>query len=282
VPGVPPVRRPRFARRRRRPAVLVAAIALIAAVVVVVIVLSSGGPPPTGYDVSYPQCSGSYPSNPLWAIVGVNGGIASNTNKCLNSELSWARTTPGQRRPQQDSVSFYIDTGNPGAHQVATWPSGGTAPVYGKCNGKLTNSCSYLYGEQRAAASFRLAAASSASEAKTAAWWLDVELEESWAGTYALNIAALQGFVAGIHNSGATGSIGIYSTSAQWKEITGLTAQTTTAAFKLQLTDWVAGGATTTLSEARANCADGGFTGVDPTLAQYGFDNFDADLRCGS
>jgi hypothetical protein len=35
-------------------------------------------------------------------------------------------------------------------------------------------------------------------------WWLAVELMASWAGTYQLNIAALQGFIAGLHNAGAT------------------------------------------------------------------------------
>ena len=105
----------------------------------------------------------------------------------------------------------------------------------------LTNACSYLYGEQRAAHSYRLVAALDPVAAKTAPWWLDVELTASWAGTYQLNIAALQGFIAGLHNAGATGPIGIYSTSAQWKDITGLTAQTTPTAFNGQLPDWVAG-----------------------------------------
>src|SRR6478736_424496 len=63
----------------------------------------------------------------------------------------------------------------------------------------------------------------------------------SWAGTYQLNVAALQGFIAGLHNAGASGPIGIYSTSAQWHEITGLTAQTTKTAFNALLPDWVAG-----------------------------------------
>src|SRR6202000_1111728 len=112
-------------------------------------------------------------------------------------------------------------------------------PTYGSCNGLLTNSCSYLYGEQRAAYSYGLAAAADPTAAKTAPWWLDVELGLSWAGTYPLNVAALQGYVAGLKNAGATGPIGVYSTSAQWQEITGLNAQTTSKTFKTQLPDWI-------------------------------------------
>src|ERR1700724_1565680 len=101
----------------------------------------------------------------------------------------------------------------------------------------------------------------------------------SWAGTYQLNVAALQGFIAGLHNAGAIGPIGIYSTSAQWKDITGLTAQTTPTAFNGQLPDWVAG-TDATLAQAQQNCASGGFTGVAPNLAQYRIGPHDAHLRC--
>jgi hypothetical protein len=258
----------------------VVALLLIGAVVLVIAV-SGGSSPPAGYDISYPQCSGSYPSGVVFGIVGVNGGVASNANSCISGELRWARAAPGRKRPRQSPLSLYIDTGNPGGHQVAEWPRVGTAPAYGACNGLLTNSCSYIYGEQRAAHSYRLVAALEPGAAKTAPWWLDVELTLSWAGTYQLNIAALQGFIAGLHDSGATGPIGIYSTSDQWSEITGLTAQTTFTAFKRQLPDWVAGTAAT-LTQARQNCTSGGFTGVAPTLAQYRIGPLDADLRCPS
>jgi hypothetical protein len=258
--------------------VLVVALASIV-VVLLIVWITGGSSPATGYDVSYPQCSGSYPSNPLFGIVGVNGGLASNANRCLGSELQWARDAPGQKRPEQPSLSLYIDTGNPGAHHVADWPGGGTTPAYGSCNGLLTNACSYLYGEQRAAHSYRLVAALDPVTARTAPWWLDVELTASWAGTYQLNIAALQGFVAGLRDAGATGPIGIYSTGAQWKDITGLTAQTTPTAFGGRPPDWVAG-TTATLTQARQNCAGGGFTGAAPTLAQYRIGPLDADLRC--
>jgi hypothetical protein len=257
----------------------VVALALIVVVVALIISISGGSSPNTAYDVSYPQCSGSYPSNPLFGIVGVNGGLASSANRCLSGELHWARDAPGQKRPQQPSLSLYIDTGNPGGHHVADWPGGGTAPAYGACDGLLTNACSYLYGEQRAAHSYHLVAALDPAAARTAPWWLDVELMASWAGTYQLNIAALRGFISGLHSAGATGPIGIYSTSAQWKDITGLTAQTTPTALDGRLSDWVAG-TEATLTQARQNCTSGGFTGVVPTLAQYRIGPLDADLRC--
>jgi hypothetical protein len=246
-----------------------------------IISISGGSSPTTGYDASYPQCSGSYPSNPLFGIIGVNGGLANNANRCLSSEIQWASDTPGQKRPKQPPLSLYIDTGNPGGHHVADWPSGGTAPAYGSCNGLLTNACSYLYGEQRAAHSYHLVNAHDSIAAKTAPWWLDVELISSWAGTYQLNVAVLHGFIAGLRGAGATGPIGIYSTSAQWKDITGLTAHATPAAFNGQLPNWVAG-TKATLTQARQNCTSGGFTGVAPTLAQYRIGRFDADLLCSA
>ena len=259
--------------------VVLVVLAVIVVGGVLFITLRGGSAATTGYDVSYPQCAGSYPSKPLFGIVGVNGGLANNANPCLSGELQWSRGAPGQKRPQQPPLSLYIDTGNPGAHHVADWPRGGATPLYGACNGELTNACSYLYGVQRAAHSYSLVSALDPAAATTVPWWLDVELAASWAGTYELNIAALRGFVAGLHNAGAAGPIGIYSTSDQWHEITGLTAQTTQTAFDDQLPDWVAG-TRATLAQAQRNCASGGITGAPPTLAQYRIGPLDADLRC--
>jgi len=259
---------------------VVVALVLIAVVAGLIVALRGGSSPTSGYDISYPQCSSSYPSHPLFGIVGVNGGLATTANPCLGGELHWARDAPGQKDPEQPPLSLYINTANPGGRHVTDWPSGGTTPRYGTCNGKLTNACSYLYGERRAAHSYHLAAALDPASAETAPWWLDVELAASWAGTYALNIAALQGFIAGLHDAGATGPIGIYSTGAQWHDITGLTAQTTRTAFNTRLPDWVAG-TRARLAQARQNCLSGGFTGVAPALAQYRTGPQDADLRCG-
>ncbi len=244
----------------------------------VVVLVSGGGTPGPGYDVSFPQCSGGLPANPRFGIVGVDDGLADNTNPCLARQISWAEAAPGQTRPFQPRLSFYINTGNPGL-QSASWPRTGTAPAYGACNDRLTDACSYLYGQQRAAASFRQAAGHAPVAARSAPWWLDVEEQSSWAHTYALNVAALQGFVAGLRTAGVTGAVGIYSTAAQWRDLTGLTSQTTHTAFHTVLPDWLAG-TTLTLPQARTNCAGVGFTGAAPSLAQYQLDGHDADLRC--
>ena len=75
-------------------------LAVIVVFVGLIIAMSGGSSPTTGYDASYPQCSGSYPSNPLFGIVGVNGGRANNANPCIGGELHWARNAPGQKRPE--------------------------------------------------------------------------------------------------------------------------------------------------------------------------------------
>ena len=254
---------------------------LVVVIVLVVSLIGGGATPTTGFDVSYPQCSGSDPANPLFAIVGVNGGLANNANPCLGTELGWAEGAPGQKQPPQPGLSLYIDTGNPGGHHVGDWPRSGTAPAYGACHGQLTNACSYLYGVERAAHSYRLVASHDAHAARTAPWWLDVELMATWANTYQLNIAVLQGFVAGLHMAGATGPVGLYSTRAQWKDITGLNAESTPTAFNSRLPDWIAG-TVATHAQAQRNCADGGFSGAAPSLAQYRIGARDGDLRCAS
>ena len=70
---------------------------VVVVVVGVALIIALGNSLPiTGYDACYPLCSGSYPSNPLFGIVGVNDGLATNANPCMSGELRWARDTPGR------------------------------------------------------------------------------------------------------------------------------------------------------------------------------------------
>jgi hypothetical protein len=238
----------------------------------------------TGYDISYPQCATSYPANPAFGIVGVNGGLANDANQCFASELRWALASPGLTN--QSSASVYINTANPGpAPGVTDWPTSGTSP-YGSCDGSWSTACSYVYGQARADYSYGLASATNAMVASSNPWWLDIETANSWAtsstsGYTQLNIAAIRGFIAGLQGSGANGPIGVYSTAGQWNTITGLNAQTTTAGLGLSTPppNWVAG-PHASLKLAQSNCSTGGFTGASPTLAQYSSGGYDADLRC--
>jgi hypothetical protein len=239
----------------------------------------------TGYDISYPQCGSPYPTGQPFGVVGVNGGLANDANGCFASELSWALSSPGLASPFQPPASLYINTADPGpgtsTQPIADWPTSGSSSAYGTCSGGWTTACAYVYGEQRASYSYGLASAVNQTVASHSPWWLDIETANSWAtsstaGYAALNIATIQGFVTGLQSAGATGTIGIYSTAAQWQAITGLTSTTSQSYFPNQ-PDWVAGGRSR--KQAQANCS-ASFTGGHVGLAQYPSGGFDADLAC--
>lgn len=239
-----------------------------------------GGPPRVGYDISYPQCGGPFPTNPGFGIVGVNRGIVFSPNPCLGagngpSELAWAGGVQAQ---------LYANTGNPGPALSTHWPNGQTFPR--ECNtatspGSDTANCAYDYGWNAAADSYQtavrayislgLAPAGATSTPLANAWWLDVETGNSWRSNVTLNVAALQGAVAYLQSAAVT-EIGFYSTQYQWNQITG-----GTLLFGAHQS-WVAGA--TTSRQARTNCGGSAFTGGSVGLAQYFAKGFDADLRC--
>src|SRR5688572_16316558 len=89
----------------------------------------SGGSKPApvvelkGYDVSYPQCGKTLPTDHYFAVVGVNGGTAAVANSCLGEQLVWAnRAKTGSKQPR---VQLYVNTANPGEviSQITTWPT---------------------------------------------------------------------------------------------------------------------------------------------------------------
>jgi hypothetical protein len=233
-----------------------------------------------GYDISYPQCGGPFPSNPSFGIVGVNRGIVFSPNPCLGagngpSELAWAGGVQAQ---------LYANTGNPGPALSTHWPNGQTFPR--ECNtgaspGAVTVNCAYDYGWNAAADSYQtavrayislgLAPGGATATPQANIWWLDVETGNSWRLNVSLNVAALQGAVAYLQSAGAAG-IGFYSTQQQWNQITG-----GSLAFTAQQS-WVAGASTA--KQARTNCDGVAFTGGAVALAQYFAKGFDADLRC--
>lgn len=208
----------------------------------------------SGYDISYPQCNGPFPSDAAFAIVGVNGGRPFSVNPCLGagdgpSELAWAGINAG----------LYANTANPGPTLSSHWPSGQNAPK--ECNtasnpGADTAACAYDYGWDAAADSYRnavlayqslgWASPSAMTTPVSIEWWLDVETENSWRPDASRNVAVLQGAVDYLMSVGAAG-VGFYSAPAQWAQITG-----GTTAFAAH-PSWVAGAAS--LEQAQSACA---------------------------
>jgi len=271
--------------RRRIPA------AVAAVVLAVVGLLASAAPAeakpgagasPTGYDISYPQCGGAYPSAVSFGIVGVNDGIVYSANPCLPSELNWAEAA-GNHAP-----AFYANTANPGPAYSSHWPSGQQTPK--ACDGSNSAACSYDYGWNAAYDSFTDAvnaetadgSASPSAAAAGAPWWLDVETGNSWetlesaygvtATSEANDQAALQGEIALFRSQGVA-SVGVYSTGSQWASITGGTGSMFATS-----PVWIAG--FRRLSLAQAGCSSTSFTGGRVTLTQYPSPGFDADNVC--
>jgi hypothetical protein len=228
-----------------------------------------------GFDISYPQCGGPFPSDAAFGIVGVNRGIAFQPNPCLGagngpSELAWAGV----------NAELYANTGNPGPRLSSRWPIGQSYPR--RCSADEPNSlgCAFDYGWNaardsyvtavRAYISLGWAPAFAIRTPRANHWWLDVETANSWRKPLR-NIAVLEGAVAYLEDAGAA-SVGFYSAPHMWQEITGGTDAF--AAYP----SWVAGALTR--DGARRRCTGDGFTGGGVELTQYLSNGFDADYRC--
>jgi hypothetical protein len=217
--------------------------------------------PTVGYDVSYPQCSGSLPRDPAFGIVGVSDGLAYGRNPCLAAQYSWAATA--RQRP-----GFYMNTGNPGvaASRVDWYSTAGPAA----CSPADEASCAYNYGYNAArdAVDHTTSVVGTAAVAR-AVWWLDVETANSWAGDTSLNLADISGSIDFLSSAGVAG-VGIYSTGYQWGVITG-------GAQLPGMANWVAGAVNAKRAEGMCGAS---FTGGPVRLVQYASGGFDADYAC--
>ena len=240
-----------------------------------------GGASPTGYDISYPQCGGTFPSSVLFGIVGVNAGIVYSPNPCLGtgdgaSELAWAEQWDGA-----GAAILYANTADPGPALSTHWPSGQASPQYCDPAEPDSTACSYDYGWNAAADSYQDAVDAyiqigelqpgATQTPGSNAWWLDVESANSWESNTANNVADLQGAVAFLQSQGA-GSIGFYASSTDWQAITGGTTLFS------QLPSWQRGSRRE--ATAQSYCGTIGVTGGPVTLSQYQSGGLDADVRC--
>lgn len=223
----------------------------------------------TGFDVSWPQCNKSLPKNPLFGIVGVNDGLANNTNPCFATEFAWANASSGTTA--QPKVALYVNTANPGNLNVADWPKSGTN-VYGTCSGGDTTACAYQYGLNMAQADIgRIGTVNPAGYS----WWLDVETQNSWETNTVNNVADLEGMTAYFESIGT--SVGLYSTAYQWNQIVGNSVST--GSNLNGLNSWLPGASN--YSGAQSNCKLPGLTtSSKATVAQYVARQTDYDVSC--
>jgi major membrane immunogen (membrane-anchored lipoprotein) len=149
--------------------------------------------------------------------------------------------------------------------------------------------CSYDYGWNAARLAFANAvnaerldgATSPTASAVAAPWWLDVETGNKWqtleygrtsaTGTY--DEASIEGMIASFENIGVA-SVGVYSTSQQWKVINVRTE----SAFPT-VAVWLAGFGS--LATAQVGCGSASFTSGRVALIQYGYLGYDGDYACG-
>jgi hypothetical protein len=210
-----------------------------AAVVPALSLYPTGG----GIDISHPQCVGAshvpLPSSISFAVIGVNGGVASSSNRCFASEYNSAFLLSGAT--EQPHASVYVNTGNPGL-AAAWWPSGdltqaGTPVVNpdGSCDNLPGAACAYVYGYSMAQADYRRVRRAVVQVPEL--WWLDVETSNTWQSDLVANAASLSGMVA--YFTAQQRDVGLYSTSYQWAKIAGVTLATSNLA---GLPSWLAGG----------------------------------------
>lgn len=250
----------------------------------------------TPIDISWPQCETELGvNNRSFVVVGVNGGLATNTNPCLQEQLTWAKTSPGITGFK--GIELYVNTANPGGLGTPSWPSnnvdpeGDTAPnPHGTCNNGDTLACAWQYGWNRAveAAQQRFIPAAQAAGISTIPgdyrWWLDVETENTWkeGSTFAKqsNVADLEGMMTyfkSLPSTSGSVSVGLYSTNYQWNLIVG--SQVTSGSNLRGRLSWLAGA--TGITTAGTLCKDSPLTsGGRVALVQILKDNIDYNVAC--
>jgi hypothetical protein len=179
-----------------------------------------------GYDISAPQCPANFPSGGAFGIVGVTNGRAWSVNSCLQAEYQWASS-------RSAAPAFYMNTANPGpVNPHWQLPGPRVCIDFTTANDR---GCAYNYGWNAASDAFTTASgAVGASAAASHIWWLDIETANSWTGTMTANAAAVQGYFDNLTAHGVP-AVGVYSTIAQWKGITGGYALP-------QAPNWISGG----------------------------------------
>lgn len=230
---------------------------------------------PLGNDISWPQCRKTLPKGQAFGIVGLNNGLANNTNPCFATELAWAQNSTGATG--QDKAALYVNTANPGL-AGSWWPSsndyGGVTVTnpYGTCSHGDDAACAYMYGYAKAYDDYNGRGVSNPS---SYLWWLDVKTTNSWETNVNANAADLEGMTAYFLSQSVKG-VGLYSTTYQWGQIAGVVDPTSNLN---NLKSWIPGA--TSQATAKNNCNVTPLTsGSKVTVTQFISSNLDYDYSC--
>ena len=211
-------------------------------------------PTATGFDISWPQCGGPYPAQPLaFGIVGVTGGKPFTKNRCLADQWRWADS--GQFPAE---VYINLDYWKKTSYLHFFGPAGLCRASDRLCQG-------YNYGWQSA----KDAVAYGRSQGvDTLRWWLDVETMNYWSKDTSANARIIQGAIDYLQSERL--EVGIYSTPYQWGVIAGKYAP--------GLPVWTAGA--TSLEGATARCnSQYAFGGGQVELVQW-VEQYDMNYAC--
>jgi uncharacterized membrane protein YgdD (TMEM256/DUF423 family) len=155
----------------------------------------------SGYDVSMYQCSNMPPQAAVSVVQVTGGGLDQPPNPCYVQEAQWAGPNM--------SAYIYMD-GLPSSPPAAAW----NGPA-GNCDTADIGCQSYNYGYNEAVLYVR---SSRMRGVDPKLWWLDVERYSNWTSV-ASNELVIQGALDGLKAVHTVS--GVYSTKAQWDEITG-------------------------------------------------------------
>lgn len=228
-----------------------------------------------GNDISWPQCNKTLPNGQAFGIVGVNNGLANNTNPCFATQLAWANRSKGGTG--QPLAALYANTANPGL-AGSWWPTSNTysgitiTNPYGDCTGANDKACAFIYGYAKAYDDGNIRGVSNPS---SYLWWLDVETINSWQADKAANAADLEGMTAYFQSIGAR--VGLYSTNYQWGQIVG----TVSAGSNLNyLRSWIAGASSESSAKNMCATAKPLTAGSSVTVVQFIQKSVDYDFSC--
>jgi LysM repeat protein len=160
-----------------------------------------------GYDISFPDCSRTLPTDAGFFIVGLNNGRPFTANPCFEIEYAAAKASGL-------SPSIYLNAAYAPSlirHVTPDCASAGEAQPLGR-----RRRIAYAVGCSEAEASVGMLGGLPA-----AAIWIDIEPANTWSKRPGMNRAAIAGFAATLLTQDPRPIVGVYSSAAYWPGLTG-------------------------------------------------------------